>query len=85
MSRKDWRGKSFGLQSTVHPRESDPKVVLGPGDVTTSQTLRGRVLVWCQQNYYLRLLLIVRYFALSYSTVGLLPLRLTPKEKRARK
>jgi len=48
----------------LHPRENGPKVVQGPGGVTTSPTLLGAVLVWSQQNY-LRLLLIVRYFGSS--------------------
>jgi len=50
--------------NSLHPRESDPKFIQGPGDVTTSPTLLGRVLVWSQQNY-LRLLLIVRYIGSS--------------------
>jgi len=48
----------------LHPLESGPKFVQGPGGVTTSPTLLGPVLVWDQQNY-LRLLLIVRYFGFS--------------------
>jgi len=57
MPRKNSGGKSCWL----HPRESGPEVVQGPGGVTTSPTLLGLVLVWSQQNY-LRLLLTVRYF-----------------------
>jgi len=45
---------------SLHPRESGPKFVQGPGGVTTSPTLLGPVLVWSQQNY-MRLMLIVRY------------------------
>jgi len=45
---------------TLHPRESGPEVVHGPGGMTTSLILLGPVLVWSQQNY-LRLLLTVRY------------------------
>ena len=44
-----------------HPRESDPQVVQGLSEVTTSPTLLGPVLLRSQPNY-LRLLLIVRYF-----------------------
>ena len=61
---KDWWSKSFGLQSTLHPRKSGPEFVKGPGGVTTSPTLLGPLLVWSQQDY-LRLLLIVRYFGSS--------------------
>jgi len=56
--RKEWRTKSF---YRLHPRESGPKFVQGPGGVTTSPILLGPVLVWSQQNY-LRFLLIARYF-----------------------
>jgi len=49
---------------SLHPLESGPKFVQGPGGVTTSPTLLGPVLVWNQQNY-LRLLLIVKYFGSS--------------------
>jgi len=45
---------------SLHPRESGPNFVQGPGGVTTSPILLGPVLVWSQQNY-LKLLLIVRY------------------------
>jgi len=44
---------------SLHPRESGPKFIQGPGGLTTSPTL-----VWSQQNY-MRLLLIVRYFGSS--------------------
>jgi len=37
--RKDWRDKSCWL----HPRESGPEVVQGPGGATTSPTLLSRV------------------------------------------
>jgi len=47
----------------LHPRESGPEVVQGLGDMATSPTLLGPVLVWSQN--YLRLLLIVRYFGSS--------------------
>ena len=49
---------------SLHPRESGPKVVQGPGGVTAPPTLLGPVLVWSQQNY-LRFLLIARYFGSS--------------------
>jgi len=58
---------------SLHPRESGPEVVQGPGGMTKSLLL-GPVLVWSQQNY-LRLLLTVRY----------LPPRLSPKKNRAQK
>ena len=45
---------------SLHPRESGPEVVQGPGYVTASPTFLGPVLAWRQQNY-LRLLLIMRY------------------------
>ena len=61
-AKKEWRTKSFRLQST--PTEKRSKVCQGPGGVTTSPTLLDPVLVWSQQNY-LRLLLIVRYFGSS--------------------
>jgi len=35
----------------LHPRESGPKFVQGPGGVTTSPTLLDSVLVWSYQNY----------------------------------
>ena len=60
--RKEWRTMSFRL--SLHPRESGPKFVQGPGGVTTSPTLLGPFLVWSQQNY-LRFLLIARYFESS--------------------
>jgi len=53
--RKIWRDMSCWL----HPRDSGPEVVQGPGGVTTSPTLLGPVLVWSQRNYQ-RLLLAVR-------------------------
>jgi len=46
--------------NSLHPRESGPEVVQGPGGMTTSLMLLGPVLVWSQQNC-LRLLLTVRY------------------------
>ena len=60
--RKEWRTKSFRLQST--PTGSGPKFVQGPGGVNTSPTFLGPVLVRSQQNY-LKLPLIVRYFGSS--------------------
>jgi len=48
---------------SLHPRESGPNLVQGPGDVTTSPTLLGPILV-CQKNY-LKFLLIVRHFMSS--------------------
>ena len=42
---KEWRTKSFRLQSTLHPRDSGPKCVQGPAGVTTSPTLLGTS--WC--------------------------------------
>jgi len=48
---------------SLHPLESGPEFVQGPGGVL-SPTLLGPVLVRSQQNY-LRLLLIVRYFGSS--------------------
>jgi len=59
-------GEESPSSYSLHPRESGPapEVVQGPGGVTTSPTLLGTVLVWSQQNY-LKLLLIVRYFASS--------------------
>jgi len=49
---------------SLHPQESGPKFVQGPGGVTASLTLLGTVLVWSQQNYLI-FLLIVRYFESS--------------------
>jgi len=49
---------------SLHPLESGPEFVQGPGGVTTSPTLLGPVMVWSQQNY-LKLLLIVKHFGLS--------------------
>jgi len=46
-SRKDCRGMS----SWLHPRESVPEVVQGPGGVITPQKLLSFVLVWSHQNY----------------------------------
>jgi len=43
-----------------HPRESGQEVVQEPGGVTTCPTLVRPVIVWSQQ-YYLKLLLTVRY------------------------
>jgi len=48
----------------LHLWESDPKFVQGPGEVTTSPTLLGPVLLWSQQNYQI-FLLIARYFGSS--------------------
>ena len=49
---------------SLHPQESGPEVVQGPGGVTSSPTLLGPVLVWSQQNY-LKFLLIVRFSKFS--------------------
>jgi len=56
-TKKDWRCKSCWL----HPWECGPEVVLGLGGVTTSPTLFGPFLAWCQRSYE-RLLKTMRYF-----------------------
>jgi len=77
--REDWRGKSCWL----HPRESGPEVVQGPGGVTTSPTLLGpvlvwsHVLVWSQQNY----LKLVKNLEVFWTLLGLLPPQLSPEER----
>jgi len=73
---KKWWGKSCWL----HPRESDPDVVQGPGGVITSPTLLGSVLVLSQQKY-LKLLLA---HEISRVLLGLLP-RDPPRGKVGRK
>ena len=55
--RKQWRTNTSGYG--LHPLESDPKFVQGPGGVAASPTMLATVLMWVEQNY-LRLLLIVR-------------------------
>jgi len=74
-------GNNSGLSPSgyrKHQRQSGPKFVQGPGDVTTSPTLLGPVLVWSQQNY-LKLLLIVRYSGAPRAAA----LATLPKEKAA--
>jgi len=61
---------------SLHPRESGPKFVQGPGGIPTFPTFLGPVLVWNQQNY-LRFLLIVRYFGFSWGC--------TPRDSPERK
>ena len=60
--RKDWRSKSFGLQST--PTRKRLRGRRRTGGVTTFPTLLGPVFMWSQQNY-LRFLLIATYFGPS--------------------
>jgi len=64
------------LGCSLHPLES------GPGGVTVSPTLLGPVLVWKQQNY-------VKLHAADRDVfralLGLLPPRLSTKEKQAPK
>jgi len=77
--RKEWRTKSFGLKST--PTGKRASVRPRPGGVTTSPTVLCRVCVWkpvepseiSVAREVFRVLL------------GLLPPRLSPEEKRARK
>jgi len=50
--RKEWRTKSFRLQSTVHPRESDPKFVQGPGDVTHLRACLAPSWCWASRTIW---------------------------------
>jgi len=78
--RKEWRTKSFRLQSTLHPRESGPKFVQWPGGVTSSPTLIGPP--WCGASRTIWDCCWSRVFRVL---LGLLLPWLSPKEKRARK
>ena len=55
---------ALSMYRCMYMGESGPKVVQGPGGVTTSPTVLGPVLVWSQRNY-LRLLLTLGYFKSS--------------------
>jgi len=65
---------------SLHPRESGPVVVQGPGSVTTSPTLLG--LLGVETAEQSEIAVDREAFRLH---LGLLPSRLSPKESRARK